>query len=120
MSNFFRQHSAEASNNLPKNNNNLYHAQLAAKICISLGKAHCAAVHTEGDLHLMSSYNRGAVPVERQLAQLLHEVPHFRLVTGNVPGSNDGEEAPVIRRVENEVFSSTKLTMQESESLAKS
>uniref|UniRef100_A0A7S4SBQ6 Uncharacterized protein n=1 Tax=Ditylum brightwellii TaxID=49249 RepID=A0A7S4SBQ6_9STRA len=77
ISNFFRQHSAETSNNLPKNNNNLYHAQLAAKICISLGKAHCAAVHTEGDLHLMSSYNRGAVPVERQLAQLLHEVPHF-------------------------------------------
>jgi len=43
---------------------------------VTLGKAHCAAVHTEGDLQLMSLYERGTVPEERQLAQMLHEVPH--------------------------------------------
>lgn len=52
------------------------HAKLAASCCVTLGKAHCAAVHTEGDLQLMSLYERGTVPEERQLAQMLHEVPH--------------------------------------------
>merc|ERR1739845_67255 len=52
------------------------HAKLAAHCCVALGKAHCAAVHTEGDLLLMSAYSRGSVPVERQLAQMLFEVPH--------------------------------------------
>ena len=52
------------------------HARLAASCCVTLGKAHCAAVHTEGDLQLMSLYERGTVPEERQLAQMLHEVPH--------------------------------------------
>ena len=51
-------------------------AKLAANSCVALAKAHCAVVHTEGDLLLMSSYTRGTVPIERQLAQMLHEVPH--------------------------------------------
>jgi len=51
-------------------------ARLAANCCVTLGKAHCAAVHTEGDLLLMSLYERGSVPEERQLAQMLYEVPH--------------------------------------------
>lgn len=53
-----------------------YHAKLAAQCCVTLGKAHCALVHTEGDLQLMSLYERGLVPEERQLAQMLYEVPH--------------------------------------------
>ena len=53
-----------------------YHAKLAATCCVTLGKAHCAAVHTEGDLLLMSLYERGSFPEERQLAQMLYEVPH--------------------------------------------
>lgn len=52
------------------------HAKLAASCCVTLGKAHCAAVHTEGDLQLMSLYEHGNVPEERQLAQMLHEVPY--------------------------------------------
>lgn len=54
-------------------------AKLAANCCLTLGKAHCAAVHTEGDLLLMSMYERGTVPEERQLAQMLYEVPHHVL-----------------------------------------
>ena len=46
-------------------------ARLAATCCVTLGKAHCAAIHTEGDLLLMSLYERGTVPEERQLAQTL-------------------------------------------------
>ena len=55
------------------------YAKLAASCCVALGKAHCAAVHTEGDLLLMSMYERGTVPEERQLAQMLYEVPHHVL-----------------------------------------
>lgn len=58
------------------------HAKLAANCCITLGKAHCAAVHTEGDLLLMSLYERGSVPEERQLAQMLYEVPHHVVSSG--------------------------------------
>jgi hypothetical protein len=56
-----------------------FQAKLAASCCVTLGKAHCAAVHTEGDLLLMSMYERGTVPEERQLAQMLYEVPHHVL-----------------------------------------
>lgn len=68
------------------------HAKLAANCCVALGKAHCAVVHTEGDLLLMSAYNRGLVPVERQLAQMLHEIPHHSrmLGTGYVKGKGGG------------------------------
>eukprot|EP00540_Astrosyne_radiata_P023592 CAMPEP_0116843776 /NCGR_PEP_ID=MMETSP0418-20121206/12284_1 /TAXON_ID=1158023 /ORGANISM="Astrosyne radiata, Strain 13vi08-1A" /LENGTH=153 /DNA_ID=CAMNT_0004474583 /DNA_START=229 /DNA_END=690 /DNA_ORIENTATION=- len=52
------------------------HAKRAAACCITLGKAHCAAVHTDGDLMLMSLYERGTVPEERQLAQMLYEIPY--------------------------------------------
>lgn len=50
--------------------------KLAAQCCVTLGKAHCALVHTDGDLQLMSLYERGLVPEERQVAQMIHEVPH--------------------------------------------
>lgn len=56
-------------------------AKLAATCCLTLGKAHCAAIHTGGDLLLMSMYERGTVPEERQLAQMLHEVPFHARVT---------------------------------------
>lgn len=62
-----------------KNTSNNPHkdaAQLAATCCLTLGKAYCAALHTEGDLRLMSLYEHGSVPEERQLAQMLSEVPH--------------------------------------------
>lgn len=55
-------------------------AKLAASCCVTLGKAHCALVHTGGDLLLMSMYEHGKVPEERQLAQMLYETPHHHPV----------------------------------------
>ena len=86
-----------------------YHARLAANCCVALGKAHCAAIHTEGDLLLMSAYSRGSVPVERQLAQMLFEVPHHMKV---IP--TDGENTQDVE------FTLTELSMQQAEDLASS
>ena len=95
---------------------NYVHARLAANCCVTLGKAHCAIVHTEGDLLLMSAYNRGTVPIERQLAQMLFEVPHHtRVTTANMDASTTTEQ-----NVEgDEFFTLKELTMQEAEHLAK-
>jgi hypothetical protein len=65
-------------------------ARLAAQCCMTLGKSHCAAMHTEGDLLLMSLYDRGTVPEERQVAQMLHEVPHH---TRTLPPSSAASHA---------------------------
>eukprot|EP00978_Attheya_sp_CCMP212_P012029 scaffold29814_cov48-Attheya_sp.AAC.6 len=89
------------------------HAKLAALCCLALGKAHCAVVHTEGDLLLMSSYNRGTVPEERQLAQMLYEVPHHVSVIDT--GNKGGGSAPG-----KELFTITEISMFEAEELAKS
>jgi hypothetical protein len=63
-------------------------ARLAASCCLTLGKSHCAAIHTEGDLLLMSMYERGSVPEERQLAQMLHEIPfHTRATVTDDPAT---------------------------------
>lgn len=97
---------------LPSPNSSNYHTKLAANCCIALGKAHCAIVHTEGDLLLMSAYNRGSVPVERQLAQMLFEVPHHTRVA-NI--ELDADEAEF-----GDFFVLTEMTMQQAEELAKS
>jgi hypothetical protein len=65
-------------------------ARLAAQCCMTLGKSHCAAVHTEGDLLLMSLYDRGTVPEERQVAQMLHEVPHHTRTLATTIASTSG------------------------------
>jgi hypothetical protein len=87
-------------------------ANLAAMCCVTLGKAHCAAIHTEGDLLLMSMYERGTVPEERQVAQMLHEVPHHARVTK----TND----PTIVQPSKEVFAPRQLNLAQAEELAKS
>ena len=98
--------------------NAFYHAKLAANCCVALGKAHCAAVHTEGDLLLMSAYSRGSVPIERQLAQLLFEVPHHMKVMSNpAPGAGGGGEGQQQFDAE---FTLTELSMQQAEDLARS
>jgi hypothetical protein len=96
--------------------NAFYHAKLAANCCVALGKAHCAAVHTEGDLLLMSAYSRGSVPVERQLAQMLFEVPHHMIVMNPSAGSDTGESQ---QKFDAE-FTLTELSMQQAEDLASS
>lgn len=83
-------------------------AKLAANLCLTLGKSYCAAIHTEGDLLLMSLYNRGTVPEERQLAQMLLEVPHHERATKT--------DDPTV--VANESFVLTTLTLSQAEELA--
>jgi hypothetical protein len=86
-------------------------AKLAATCCVALGKAHCAAFHTEGDLLLMSMYERGTVPEERQVAQMLHEVPHHVRVTKTAD--------PTIVEASQEVFSLKQMTLPQAEELAR-
>jgi hypothetical protein len=85
-------------------------AKRAATLCVTLGKSYCAAIHTEGDLLLMSLYERGTVPEERQLAQMLHEVPHHVRVTKT--------EDPTVVDPANEVFALRQLTLPQAEELA--
>mmetsp|Transcript_16292 Transcript_16292/g.26583 ORF Transcript_16292/g.26583 Transcript_16292/m.26583 type:complete len:136 (+) Transcript_16292:3-410(+) len=105
--------------------NAFYHAKLAANCCVALGKAHCAAVHTEGDLLLMSAYSRGSVPVERQLAQMLFEVPHHMkvmkpsAVQNNGAGEGSGGGQHQQQQFDGE-FTLTELSMQQAEDLASS
>jgi hypothetical protein len=89
------------------------HARLASNCCVALGKAHCAAVHTEGDMLLMSAYSRGSVPVQRQLAQMLFEVPHHMKVV-NTPVDGEGDQQYDAE------FTLTELSMQQAEDLASS
>jgi hypothetical protein len=85
-------------------------ARLAANCCVTLGKSHCAAIHTEGDLLLMSLYERGTVPEERQVAQMLHEVPHHARVTKAAD--------PTIIDPLKEVFALKQMTLPQAEELA--
>jgi len=149
LSNYFRNYSSFLRNEQPtattnetmevaepfasfkQGGNAFYHAKLAANCCVALGKAHCAAVHTEGDLLLMSAYSRGSVPVERQLAQMLFEVPHHMKVmnsaavqTGNGAGEGNGVGASQLSQQQQQQydgeFTLTELSMQQAEDLASS
>jgi hypothetical protein len=86
-------------------------ASLAAQCCVTLGKAHCAAIHTEGDLQLMSMYERGTVPEERQVAQMLHEVPHHIRITKT--------DDPTVVDPSKEVFALRQLSLPHAEELAR-
>jgi hypothetical protein len=84
--------------------------KLAANCCLTLGKSYCAAIHTEGDLLLMSLYDRGTVPEERQLAQMLMEVPHHTRSTKT--------DDPTIVIPGKESFTLKQLTLSQAEELA--
>lgn len=86
-------------------------AKLAASCCVTLGKAHCASMHTDGDLLLMSLYERGTVPEERQLAQMLFEIPHHARVTKT--------SDPTVVEPTKEVFALKQLTLPQAEELAR-
>ena len=87
-------------------------AKLSANCCLQLGKAYCAAMHTDGDLMLMSLYERGTVPEERQLAQMLHEVPYHTRVTKT--------KDPTIVDPEAEVFAIVQMSLPQAEEFARS
>jgi len=88
-------------------------ARLAAACCLRLGKAYCAAMHTDGDLMLMSLYERGSVPEDRQLAQMLAEVPFHVRVKGTGGGGDHDSSAPP-------EFALTQMTLPQAEEFAKS
>jgi len=85
-------------------------AKLTANCCLTLGKSHCAAIHTGGDLLLMSMYERGTVPEERQLAQMLHEVPFHSRITKT--------DDPTIIDPSKEIFGVTQMSLPQAEELA--
>ena len=126
ISNYFRNYSSflrgepplsetqEPFSSIEQGGSAFSHAKLAANCCVALGKAHCAAVHTEGDLLLMSAYSRGSVPVERQLAQMLFEVPHHMIVMNPVQNNGTNEHHFDVE------FTLTELSMQQAEDLASS
>lgn len=87
-------------------------AKLSANCCLQLGKAYCAAMHTDGDLMLMSLYERGTVPEERQLAQMLHEVPYHTRVTKT--------RDPTVVDPAGEVFAVVQMSLPQAEEFAKS
>ena len=135
LSNYFRNYSAFLRNEIPvltdtdspepfssfkQGGNAFYHSKLAANCCVALGKAHCAAVHTEGDLLLMSAYSRGSVPIERQLAQMLFEVPHHMKVRSNSVDANNGTGESQQQQFADAEFTLTELSMQQAEDLASS
>lgn len=60
----------------------------------------------------MSLYERGTVPEERQLAQMLHEVPYHSRVTV----TND----PTVVDLSKEMFAVKQVTLPQAEELAKS
>lgn len=88
-------------------------AKLSASCCLTLGKSYCAAVHTEGDLLLMSLYDRGTVPEERQLAQMLLEVPHHER-SAKAGAADD----PTVLTPGKEVFVLKQMTLPQAEELA--
>jgi hypothetical protein len=85
-------------------------AKRSAVCCLTLGKSYCAAMHTEGDLLLMSLYERGTVPEERQLAQMLYEVPHHTRTTKR--------DDPTIIIPAEEIFLLKQMTLPQSEELS--
>jgi hypothetical protein len=95
------------------------HAKKAANCCVNLGKAHCAIAHTEADDLLMSAYSNGAVPVERQLAQMLHEVPHHTSLP-TTPTDRQTADGGDVASSSEVVFTLTELSLQHAERLAMS
>jgi hypothetical protein len=77
---------------------------------LTIGKSYCADIHTGGDLLLMSLYERGTVPEERQLAQMLHEVPHHMRTTKT--------DDPTVVDPSKEVFALHHMTLPQAEEFA--
>lgn len=57
-----------------------YHAKLAANCCVSLGKAHCAVLNIDGEERIAAHVS---IPVNRQVAQMLYEIPHHKVMVDN-------------------------------------
>ena len=124
---FFRSQGGDIAKNSPdgilpmsiRSDPEFLHAKKAANCCVNLGKAHCAIVHTEADDLLMSAYSNGAVPMERQLAQMLHEIPHHTSLP-TTPANKQMAEGGDVSSSSEFVFTLTELSLQHAERLATS
>jgi hypothetical protein len=84
---------------------NFFHAKLAANCCIALGKAHCAVLNIDGEERIAAHMS---IPVTKQVAQMLYEVPHHKVILGDGEGEKD------------KFVLSTDMSMEESMEVAKS
>lgn len=66
----------------------------------------------------MSAYSRGSVPIERQLAQMLFEVPHHMKIFNSTHNNFSG--GPTKDLLDHAEFTLTELSMQQAEDLASS
>jgi len=74
---------------------NFLHAKLASNCCVALGKAHCAVAHSQGE-EMISATVHVSVPLTKQVAQMLYEVPHHTAVKTNGEGVG-GENQEVFK-----------------------
>ena len=88
---------------------NFFHSKLAANCCIALAKAHSAGANAEdGDF----SHNGGlSLPLSRQVAQLLYEIPHHMAL--KVPDAVEGEKKEIFKLT-------TEMSLQVADDLASS
>jgi len=87
---------------------NFFHSKLASNCCVALGKAHCAMVHTNGEEMIAASVHV-TVPITKQVAQMLFEVPHFMALKID----SEGEIKEVFKLT-------TEMSVQQAEHLAAS
>ncbi len=68
----------------------------------------------------MSAYSRGSVPIERQLAQMLFEVPYHMNVNNPIQPNLTGDPNNKDGMHDHVEFTLTELSMQQAEDLASS
>lgn len=93
---------------------NYFHSKLAANCCVALAKAHCVGTgNNEVIRDDLAQIGGLSLPVQRQVAQLIYEVPHHVAIKV-LDTSTDGAE-------KRESFKlTTDLTMEKAEALASS
>lgn len=78
---------------------NYFHSKLAANCCVALAKAYTADSSPSNDSNEYPSNGgqRGglSLPLSRQVAQLLHEVPHHMAV--KIPDAAEGEKKEIFK-----------------------
>jgi hypothetical protein len=87
---------------------NFYHAKLASNCCVALAKAHCAMAHTTGE-EMIASNAHMTVPLTKQVAQMLYDVPHHMVLNTE----KDGEREEVFKLT-------TEMSVEQAENLASS
>lgn len=86
---------------------NYFHSKLASNCCVALAKAHCALSHNAAEEQVETNVHM-TVPIAKQVAQMLYEVPHHMVL------KTDGTEGE-----NKEVFKlTTEMSTQQAEDLA--